>query len=180
MKKLFAIISTLLAAATAVQGQSSARFYIEPSVVYVFPSGFEGVAGGALAFGAAFYSNHSVEVEVVRYQTKDKDIPAVEVKFTPILVNYKYTLQLDGNLSGYVGASVGVTTEDPEVRFPYYYYNLQESYTTFTYGMQAGLAYAVSERISLHFGVKVLRLNETKITTEGNIALLSAGVNFRF
>jgi hypothetical protein len=179
MKKLILVLSSMLAATSVAQAQNNAvgtRFYVQPSFVYVFPGDFENKAGAALAFGASFAGNHSVEVEGIRYETTDEKFRSLKVKFTHVLATYKYAFPLNAKTDAYVGVSAGSTQQHARIS----YSGGRIRGAAFTAGAQGGIEYKLSSHLSVNLGAKVLGLQETDVTTKGSIALLNAGVKFQF
>ncbi len=148
------------------------KFYAQPSVVVAFPGDFDTAAGGALALGVTVDGVHSVEAEVIHFKS---GIGATDVTFTPLLATYKYGFKLPHKITIQVGGSVGATKERASV-----YWRSDENKTAFTYGATGGVSYALTERVSVVGSVLVLGLEKTTITTSGSIAIVTAGVNFRF
>jgi len=183
MKKLL-VISTLLLAACCARAQNSTmagvRFYAQPSVVYVFPGDFKNATGEAIALGALINDQHSLEVEAIWFSTHDKSNTFIKVDFMPLLATYKYHFPSHNGVSGYFGAAAGSTSEHLTADFGSILGSYKTSSTVFTYGLQAGVTYALGSSVDLDFGGKVLRMNQSGITTEGNISMLTAGLRFRF
>jgi hypothetical protein len=150
---------------------SRVAFFAQPSVVVAFPGDFDTAAGGALALGLTLNRVHSLEVEVIRFES---GLNSVDVTFMPILATYKYRIQLAKKLSLKVGGSIGATRETAQFWWG------DHNQTAFTFGAVGGISYALNERVSLDGNVLALRLEETDITSSGNIAIITAGVNFRF
>ncbi len=177
MNKISVLVLGLLAAVSTASAQTAAsfssrmKFYAQPSVVVAFPGDFDTAAGGALALGVTVDGVHSVEAEVIRFKS---GLGSTDVTFTPILATYKYRIALAHKLSIKVGASVGSTKERAQAWWG------DEEQTAFTYGVVGGVSYAYTDHISFDGNVLALRLDDTNITTSGNIAIVTAGVNFRF
>jgi len=177
MKKLTALMLGLCAAISTMSAQAQtsperdAKLYARPELVIAFPGDFDNAVGGGLALGYSIAKAHAVEVEAIYFSSKDG---YTTVKFMPVVGSYIYSLRLDPRFSLKVGASIGATYEKAD------YYWAHENTSAFTFGARAGLAYTLAKNVSLDLDVSALRLNETSITTSGNIVLTTLGVNFRF
>jgi hypothetical protein len=175
MKKSIALVLGIFGAAIAASAQTpvttgeETMFYARPAVVFAFPGNFDSATGGALALGAEFKGGHSVEAEYTYFKSADGP---VTVKFAPILANYDYRFG-HGQLGLTVGVSVGATNEKANM---WWYTNTASA---FTYGLRTGLSYDFTHRISFDAHITTLHLENTSITTAGNMALVRLGVNFR-
>lgn len=178
MNKFSILAIGLLAAVSTASAQNAAsvssrmKFYAQPSVVVAFPGDFDTAAGGALALGVTVDGVHSVEAEVIYFKS---GIGSTDVTFMPLLATYKYGIKLNQKLTLQVGGSIGATRESAS----FYWYSDQNK-TAFTYGATGGVSYALTDRVSVVGNALVLGLENTTITTSGSIAIVTAGVNFRF
>lgn len=157
------------------------KYYAQPSVLFVFPGDFKNTVGGAVAVGASFSGRHSVEVEAIQFTAKAEGVPAFEIDNTQILVGYKYHLPLNEKFYFYAGGQIGMTLED--LSFPAGYtftFSGDKGDSAFTWGIQGGLNYALSERFVLDAGVRVFNINETRYTKNGDIEMINLGVKFIF
>ena len=153
-------------------------FYAQPSVIVAFPgSDFDSAVGGAIALGVDLGTAHSVELEVTHFETKAKNNSWAKFDFTPVMVGYKYRIPLTPSLSLQVGASAGAMFEKARLA---YYWGFSGSQTAFAGAVQSGIAYAMSENVSLDLSAKVQYSTNTNITTSGSMAIISLGLKFRF
>ena len=154
-------------------------FYAQPSVIVAFPgSDFDSAVGGALALGVDLGTAQSVELEVTHFQTQAKNFSSAKFDFTPVMLGYKYRIPLTPSLSLQVGASAGAMFE--KARVAYYYWGFSGSQTALAGAVQGGIAYAMSENVSLDLSAKVQYSTNTDITTSGSMAIISLGLKFRF
>ena len=178
MKNISVLVLALLTAVTTASAQtpvsvsSRVDFYAQASAVVAFPGDFDTAAGGAVAVGVSLDKVHSLEAQVIRFKSEEG---LLDVTFTPILATYKYRIPLAHKLSLKVGGSVGATKE----RAQHYWWG-EENQTAFTYGATGGVSYAFSDHVSFDGNVLALRMENTNITTAGSIAIVTAGVTFRF
>jgi hypothetical protein len=190
MIKLIVIGILTSALAIAARAQSSATpgavFYATPSVVVAFPGDFDKAVGGAVALGATLKNVHSIEADVMSFKTNEGG--ADDFKFTPVLATYKYHFILKGGVSLMAGASLGATFEKTEYVVGPFPGSLPgssndtytRSETAFTSGLVGGVCYELNSNVSLDANVHLLRLEETTITTAGNMVLVTLGVKIRF
>ena len=181
MKKLLAALIGLSAVASSASAQTptprAVEFYVQPSALVVFPGEFKDTAGGSLAVGATFAQQHSVEFEAIYFNTRTDHFASTRVIFVPLLATYKYRGTLTEKLSWHAGASIGATVED--ARQTYYYWSAEKTTTAFTYGFEGGVMYALTSRLSLDVSGKLLHLNESGLTTDGNISMFGVGLHIR-
>ena len=127
-----------------------------------------------IAFGAAFAGPHRVEIEAgfFRSDVKRSDFT---MDFIPVVLNYKYSLPVAERWTVHAGVTAGAVYQKP--RFSYGMEGKTKSGETF--GVNAGASFSLNERLSLEGAAKVLRINETRYTTAGNVVLLQLGLNVR-
>ena len=177
MKKLTTLLLGLCAAISTMSAQaqtstdSDAKLYARPEVVIAFPGHFDTAVGGGLAVGYTVFKAQSVEAEAIAFSSKDG---GYKVKFLPVLGSYVYSLKCNPDLHVRFGASIGATFEKAD------YFSYSHSTSAFTFGGRFGLSYGLAKNISLDLDASLLHLEETSITSKGNIVLTTAGVNFRF
>jgi len=183
-KKIGALLLGALVAVSVPWAEAQTRttggmtFYAQPSVIVAFPgSDFDSAVGGAIALGVDLGTAHSVELEVTHFETKAKNNSWAKFDFTPVMVGYKYRIPLTPSLSLQVGASAGAMFEKARLA---YYWGFSGSQTAFAGAVQSGIAYAMSENVSLDFSAKVQYSTNTNITTSGSMAIISLGLKFRF
>jgi hypothetical protein len=183
-KKIGALFLGALVAVSVPLAEAQARttggmtFYAQPSVIVAFPgSDFDSAVGGALALGVNLNEVNSFELEVTHFQTQAKHNSWAKFEFTPVMVGYKYRIPLTPNLSWQVGASAGAMFEKARIA---YYWGFRGSQTALAGAVQSGIAYAMSENVSLDLSAKVQYSANTNITTSGSMAIVSLGLKFRF
>jgi len=184
-KKIGTLLVGALVAVSAPLAQAQSRttggaeFYAQPSAIVAFPgSDFDVAAGGALALGVTLNRVNSFELEIIHFQTQEKNDSSAKVKFTPIMLGYKYRIPLRPQLSLQVGASVGALLEN--ARVIHYYWGYTGNQTALAGGVQGGIVYALAEKVSLDLSARVQYSAKTDITTAGNMAMIGVGLNFRF
>lgn len=177
---LFTAVS-MASAETSENAPSRWSIYARASAVVAFPGDFDTAAGGALAVGVSLDRVHSLEAEIIHFNSSDG---GEDVNFTPILATYHYSLPVAPKLTLKLGGSVGATRESSEWYWSGTFYGGSGHYkmsdTALTYGASAGISYAWTERLSFDGTVKALRMEKTDLTTAGGIAIVTLGVNFRF
>ncbi|HTZ20470.1 MAG TPA: outer membrane beta-barrel protein [Opitutaceae bacterium] len=183
-KKIGALLFGALVAVSVPLAEAQPRttggltFYAQPSVIVAFPgSDFNSVVGGALALGVNLNPTNSFELEVTHFETKAKRLSSEKVEFTPIMLGYKYRVPLTQNLSWQLGASVGALYERAHVG---YFWGYSGGQTAFAAAVQGGIAYTMSENVSLDLNAKVQYSAATNITTAGSMAIINLGLKFSF
>jgi len=180
MSKSFLIVCGLFATALCGRAQTPApapadnaapKYYARAAAVIAIPGGdLDTSLGGAIAFGQNF-GPHALEGEVVLFKSSFK-YGYGDIRFLPVLVNYRYNVRLAERLTGHLGVSVGATFEHSNG-----YWDV--SGTAFTYGAQAGLSFRLTSVMSLETSVRRLRLEKTDVGG-GNITLVYLGLSNRF
>jgi hypothetical protein len=171
-----------LGAATTAFAESTApvrstNFYVDASVVGAFPGeGLGDAVGARLAGGVSFHQVHSIEAEVIHFQSSVRY--GGNIKFTPVLVTYKYSIPLVPKLSVAAGASVGFVHEVGHRSG--WSWTTDNSDNALAIGLSADLSYAINESVALTAGVRRLQLQDTDYTTAGGLMMVSGGVSFRF
>lgn len=174
-KKLFGVFSVF--ALFCVSELSAARLFVQPSAIFASPKDAKNVAGVAVAAGIILEDTHSLELEVIRFNSEHKTLPWLKLNYTPVYLTYKYTLPITGALSVYGGVSVGSVYE--QVKGRNVSYNVSDEQTAFTFAYQGGLKYALGEHALIFAGVNTLRLKDTAYTASGDVRMIQLGAWFR-
>lgn len=176
-----ATVAVATAQTTGTGTTDAARFYVQPSLVFAMPgSDFDNAAGFGAAVGVSFKSRHSVELELVQFETEpDSRYLPYELEFTHIIATYKYRIPVTPKFSVYAGGSVGRVSQKLSVS-PGYYVIGDDTDDSINVGLAGGVQYRFEDNIVFDGGVKVLGQDDTRFTTSGSIVLLQASVKFQF
>ncbi|MGC4073320.1 MAG: outer membrane beta-barrel protein [Nibricoccus sp.] len=170
-------VSSIAAVAQTSPSASGTTVYIQPSAAIIVPGDdFETGGGGLIAFGVQFAENHHLEVETGFLISDIKD-SQLSMGFIPAVLNYKYAVPLSERFSLHAGASAGAMFQKLGYRTLGNSYG--ETKSSATFGLNAGVFLRLSERLSLDAGGRVLRIDKTSYTTEGNVVIFHAGLNIR-
>jgi Outer membrane protein beta-barrel domain len=173
-------------AATAAFAQSNdskaaTTFYVQPSFVIAMPGDdFDTAPGLAIAAGATFGRRHSVEAELIHFETEPKrNYFGYDLFFTYALATYKYTFPITEKFSAFAGGSIGLVAQKGEVDSGYYSIGDATSEAV-AVGATGGVRYQLNERIAFAGGVKVIGQDDTRFTTSGSVLLVQGSVSFQF
>ena len=195
MKKLNIVVLVLAIIAPALRAsvQTGAHPYLQASAIYAYPGeDFKSGPGLALAGGVSFTKHHSVEMEVISFNTETKDSnnsyaynEKTTIKFTPILLTYRYTFPVNDQFGAVAGFSVGATYAKYKISntSPYdYYASWTKSGTdsVFCGGPQIGCAYQFSSHSSITAMLRALYIDNTYAAGAGNILMFQLGYRFTF
>ena len=170
--------SSVAAIAQTSPSPSGTTVYIQPSAAIIVPGDdFEVGAGGLIAFGVQFAGRHQVEVETGFLYSKIKEDSRFSMVFIPAVMNYKYTVPLSERLSLRAGATAGAMYQRLGART--FGNSFGETKSSATFGLNAGMLLRLSERLSLDAGGRVLRIGETRYTTDGNVVIFHVGLHIR-
>lgn len=147
------------------------RFYATPAAVVAVPGDFDTTAGGSLALGFTYNGVHSFEGRVICFESDDHGF---DVDFLPVLAIYKYRMPLTGRWSAELGAAVGSTAEHTG---PWVY---GRNTHAFTAGALASVSYPLAEHAEFVADVLALRLEDTSLTTDGHMTIVTVGLKFHF
>jgi opacity protein-like surface antigen len=170
--------SGVAASAQTTPSASGTKVYLRPSAAVIIPGDdFEVGAGGLIAFGVQFAGQHHLEVET-GYLHSDIKNSSYSMEFIPAVINYKYTLSLSERFSLQAGITAGAMYQKLDLS-SYGYGVTGETKSSAAFGLNAGARFKVTERLALDAGAKVLRIGETRYTTEGDVTIFHAGLNVR-
>jgi hypothetical protein len=146
----------------------------------------------ALACGVSFTKHHSVEVEVISFNTETKDSDnsyyysdKTTLKFSPILLTYRFTFPVNAKFGAFAGFSVGATYARYEISdtSSYNYYTSWTKSGTDTVisgGPHVGCAYKFSPHSSITATLRALYIDHTYVSLGGNILIFQLGYRFTF
>jgi hypothetical protein len=184
MKNSLLFLCTLAVTSVAVaqtNKAADARFYVQPSIIIAAPGeDFDTVIGLGAAVGVSFLNRHSVEAEIVRFETEpDRGYAPYEIDFTQILATYKYRFPITEKFSAYAGGSIGRVSQKVSAN-PGFFIVGDDTDDTLTLGPTGGVQYHFEERVIFDGGVKVLFQDDTRFTTDGSVLLMQASVKILF
>jgi hypothetical protein len=195
MKKLYITVLTLalLAPVLRASAQTCAHPYLQASAIYaLIGDDFKSGPGVALAAGVSITKHHSVEVEAILFNTETKDSyysyyynDKTTLKFTPLLLTYRYTFTVNEKFGAFAGFSVGAAfvKYDRSSNSPYYYYTSSTRSGTDTVlagGPQIGCGYKFSNNSSITATLRALFIDTTTVALGGNLLIFQLGYRFTF
>jgi opacity protein-like surface antigen len=174
MKKLIAL-GFILVAGTPFLATAKPK-YVEASVGYFVDAGEPMYSGRfGYVFSGTEAKSHSAELEI---GFTALDIPGASVDVMPVLVNYKYTFQLQGKLNVFAGAGVGFSMLNFGVS------TQSDTDYPLTYQVVAGIDYRVTDKTDITLGARYYDIGDAEVFTIpyeiGNDIEFALGCRFRF
>jgi len=195
MKKLYitALALALIAPALRASAQTGSHPYLQASAIYaIVGEDFKNGPGMALAAGVSITKHHSVEVEAISFNTETKDsyysyyyTDKTTLKFTPLLLTYRYTFTVNEKFGAFAGFSVGAAFVKYErgSNSLYYYYPSSTRSGTDTViagGPQIGCGYKFSKNSSITATLRAVFIDTTTIALGGNLLIFQLGYRYTF
>ena len=195
MKKLEIALLALVLIAPALRASAKINTnpYLQASAIYAITGpDFKSGPGIALAGGLSFTKHHSIEIEVISFNTETKDSnysysynDKTTLDFIPMLLTYRYTFPVNDKFGAFAGFSVGASNVKYEMssisKYSYYSsWTKRGTDTVISAGPQIGCNYKYSPHSSITFMLRPLFIASTYAATGGNILMLHLGYRFTF